>query len=224
MAEANRAYRDWFDHLNDIVGSALEEFGWHCVRRQWRRTRGTTVDAMKPIKLPAAADAWSPVALLAAAGSLPKEVGDKANAGDAAALQAVNDYLSNPAARLFHADVGRQVLSDWARLYAGRDAVVRRAIFATAADLWVKLAGPQAGALDFLLAERVVTAWLLTAVAEHLYAATVDDLDARAAEHVFRRIEMGNRLLMTAARTLAKVRQCRLPEVLALVNVNTTAG
>ena len=50
-------------------------------------------------------------------------------------------------------------------------------------------------------------------------------LSWKESEFHTKRIEMANRNLMIAARTLAKVKKSKLPDVLALVNVNPpTAG
>jgi hypothetical protein len=71
-----------------------------------------------------------------------------------------------------------------------------------------------------LLAERVVLAWLFLSWCEDQYAAQLERLSWQESECHTRRIEMAHRSLMSACRTLAKVRRAKLPDVLALVNVS----
>ena len=54
---------------------------------------------------------------------------------------------------------------------------------------------------------------------EAQYARQLAKLSWKESEFHTKRIEMANRNLMTAARTLAKVKKSKLPDVLALVSV-----
>ena len=78
--------------------------------------------------------------------------------------------------------------------------------------------------LDTLLAERVVLAWLFVHWCEYQYAAQLAKLTWKQSEFHTRRIEMGHRNLLSACRTLAKVKKAKLPDVLALVNVTPPAS
>lgn len=76
-------------------------------------------------------------------------------------------------------------------------------------------------AVDLLLVEKIVIAWLFSAWAEdQLARALTTKLAIKEHEVFVKRVELANRVLMSACRTLAKVRRSKLPDVLALVNVN----
>ncbi len=92
-------------------------------------------------------------------------------------------------------------------------------------DLRSGLAGPNPTAGDYLLAEHVVIGWVFLHYCKTIYTRQVTKLTWNEMEFHKKRIEMANRNLMSAARTLAKVKKSKLPDVLALVNVNPpTAG
>jgi hypothetical protein len=104
--------------------------------------------------------------------------------------------------------------------------VIRAGVIRFASDLRSQLAGPAPSALDLVVAERVVLGWVFLNWAEWQYAALASGLNLRQSDFHLRRIDMAHRKLMTACRTLAKVKKAKLPDVLALVNVNppTNAG
>ncbi len=112
------------------------------------------------------------------------------------------------------------MLQRWIETYAGDCLTTRRAIWQFASDLRSGLAGPNPTALDDLLAERVVIGWVFLHWCEAQYARQMAKLSWKESEFQTKRIEMANRNLMSAARTLAKVRKSKLPHLLALVNVN----
>ena len=145
----------------------------------------------------------------------------KQNNGDRAALREVDKYLDNPAAAALRRDGGRHVLIEWTNLYGGKNVVINRALLRVASDLRFRLAGTNPTALDLLLAERVVVAWLFVNWSEYQYVTLVTQLSAQEMAIHLKRIEMAQRHLCTACRTLAKVKRTKLPEVLAMVNVTT---
>jgi hypothetical protein len=147
----------------------------------------------------------------------------KAAKGDESALPAVNAYLANPAAVLLWGDVGRHLLLTWVRRYANDNLVMGGAMLRVASDLRSQLAGPNPSAVDVLLAERVVLGWVFCLWCEWQYAVQVEkDLSIKQSEFHLRRIGMAQRGLTAACGTLAKVKRMKLPEVLALVNVNSS--
>jgi hypothetical protein len=76
-----------------------------------------------------------------------------------------------------------------------------------------------------LVAERVVVAWVALSYFERWYAGgCAGELSFKAHQHHQRTIDFANRQFLAAVRTLAKVRRAKLPDVLALVNVNPPAG
>lgn len=210
-----RAQRAWLEAVARVVGAALERAGWHQVRRQWRKKRGRSMSAVASgFGLP-----WVSSDLMAAAGDLDPETEKKAAAGDPAAIAAVDAFLDDPAARALWGDMGRHVLNRWARLYAGTSEVLRQGVLRFASDLRAALAGPAPAPLERLVAERVVLAWLFANWCEVQYAAHVAECNLKQNAFHLKRIEMANRHMLAACRTLAKVKRANLPDVLALVNV-----
>jgi hypothetical protein len=212
----NAAIRRWLVDADGVIAEALQRAGWHRVRRQWRKRRGTTVTAISTV----GELSWVPSGLLAQAGPLAADTLEKAKKKDKTALKAVDSFLDNPAARAMWGDIGRHVLEKWVQLYAGKNLLMEQAMIRFASDLRSKLAGENPTALDVLLAERVVLAWLFVNWSEYQYACLAAQLSIKETELHLKRIEMANRNLLAAARTLAKVRRARLPDLLALVNVN----
>ena len=162
---------------------------------------------------------WVPSELAVAAGAIDSETTEKAKKGDIAALKAVDAYLANPAAKACWGDMGRFVFTKWAEHLAGKGTLGYHALIRFASDMRTNLAGPNANALDWLLAERVVVAWLFVQWSEWQYAGQFDKLNLKQSAYYIRRNEMANRNLMSACRTLAKVKRAKLPDVLAVVSV-----
>ena len=153
-------------------------------------------------------------------GRLSPDVEQKAAAGDRSVLPEIDRFLDNPAATALFGDVGRHVLLKWVTLVAGDDLIWSQATLRFASDLRTRLAGANPTALDYLLAERVVIAWIFVTFAELQYAAQMGTLKTAAqAKYHFQRMELANRNLLSACRTLAKVKKAKLPDVLAVVTV-----
>lgn len=74
-------------------------------------------------------------------------------------------------------------------------------------------------ALARLVAERVVVGWVALNYFESQYARQIVTLTVPHQKFYLAQIDLAQRNLMSAARTLAKVKRAKLPEVLALVNV-----
>ena len=111
-------------------------------------------------------------------------------------------------------------LEKWAELHSGTNPRARQqAMIAFAADLRSKLAGSNPNALELLLAERVTLAWLFVNWAECQLAGTVTKVTVAMHNEYLKRVELANRVFMAACRTLAKVRRSKLPDIVALVNM-----
>jgi hypothetical protein len=220
VRNGNTEFRDWLFDADAIVAAALEHVGWHRVRRQWRKRRRTTMTAIAP----AGELSWVSSELAEQTGTLPAEIVEKTKRKDQAALRAVDKFLDNPAAKALWGDLGRHVLAKWISRYAGSNETMRQALFRFASDLRAKLAGENPTGMDVLLAERVVLAWVFANWSEYQYAGLVDQLSVKEHELHLKRIDLANRNLLTAIRTLAKVKRAKLPDVLALVNVNPTVS
>lgn len=172
------AERDWLAAVDRVVAMALEQSGWHCVRRQWRRKRGANM-ALVPASGPIS---WNSEELAVAAGILDAETAEKAKSGDTPAIQAIDEYLSHPAARALYGDVGRQNLNKWVKLYAGKNVAYQRGLIRFACDLRASLTGPNGSMLEQLVAERVVLVWLgnTKAVSQDHYLQVTDEHFATA--------------------------------------------
>ena len=165
---------------------------------------------------------WVPSELGAMAGPRPSlEVKAKAVKGDRSVLPEVDQFLDNPAAKALFGDMGRLVLFKYVTMLAGEDLMFSQAMLRFASDMRTQLAGSIPTALDYLLAERIVIAWIFLNFCDHQYAANLDKLSLSQGQFFLKRIEMANRNLMAACRTLAKVKKEKLPNVLAVVAVAT---
>jgi hypothetical protein len=112
----------------------------------------------------------------------------------------------------------------WTTVIAGGDAVRMPAVWRFAADLRDRLAGPGGDPLVLLVAERVVLAWLFAAWADGEYLARAGSRPPKEERIHLARVEMAQRSLLTACRTLAKVKRGKLADVLNVVSVQVPAG
>ena len=215
----NAKLRTWLARINATVADAMAANGWHQHNREWRRKRRNAMGTLATTEV--ARSTWVPSEIGAmVVGRLGPEVEQKAAAGDRSVLPEIDRFLDNPAAAALFGDVGRHVLLKWVTLVASDDLLWSQATLRFASDLRARLAGADPTALDYLLAERVVIAWIFVTFAELQYAAQMETLKTAAqAKYQFQRMEMANRNLMAACRTLAKVKKAKLPDVLAVVNV-----
>ena len=73
-----------------------------------------------------------------------------------------------------------------------------------------------------MLAERVVMAWFFMSWCDSQYALSLPKLQHTTQHDLhLKRIEMANRNLLAAAKTLAKVKRMKLPDVMAIVHQRT---
>ena len=212
-------YRAMFARAESLTAHILTAAGWHRHHRgEWRRTRGLP---MKPVPINTVLDTWVPSEVATVAGSMSKDVEDKAATGDRSAVPAIDEYLANPAAVALWGDTGRLVLMKWVRLYAGKNLTYQRAVVRFASELRSRLAGDDPDALAVLSAERVVLAWVAAAVFDSWFANALDkNLSVKLVEHYQKQADLGQRQLLSAVRTLAKVRRTKLADVMAVVSVD----
>lgn len=215
--KSNAKLREWIGRVNAVVGEAMRAAGWHQHKREWRRKRGATMGTL--VSGNDIYGTWVGSDLRTAAGELPPEVEAKAAKGDKSVLPAIDEFLRNPAAVQLWGDVGRQVLVKLAHKYS--DGLAHQQAFVRfASDLRTRLAGENPSALETLLAERVVLSWAFLNWADAVYVSSCDKLTLKQSEFHIKRIELANRNLMTAVKTLAKVQRRNVPDVLALVKMN----
>lgn len=222
----NAKLTKWLARASAAVAAALTAAGWHQHRREWRKKRGCAMATLAAVPTADQARAtWDPSELSRMAGELPPDIREKAAKGDKAAAAEVAAFVdANPAAAALWGDLGRRVVQRWVEAYAGDCLTTRRAVWRVASDLRAGLAGPSPSFLDVLLAERVVLGWVFLHYCEADYARRLAKLTWKESEYHTRRIETAHRNLMSACRTLAKVKRRNLPDVLALVNVNPPAA
>jgi hypothetical protein len=215
LARIRAKLRKWLARVNSLVADALVAEGWHQHNRgEWRRKRGKAMTTGAATIRPR----WHGPELAQLAGTMDPVTAKKAAKGDRSVIAAVEAFLDRPAAVILWGDMGRRVLERWVEKYAGSCRMTERALLRFAADLRERLAGPNPDALVQLVAERVVIGWVALSYFEHQYAGT-DKLTVSLHEFYLARIEMAHRSLMSACRTLAKIKRARLPDLLALVNV-----
>ena len=201
----NAKLRTWLARIDATVADAMQANGWHRHNREWRRKRGDAMGTLATTD--AARSTWVLSELGAMAGKLNADVIVKAQKGDRSVLPEIDRFLDNPAATALYGDVGRHILHKWVKLLAGEDILRRQAMVRFASDLRTQLAGANPTALDYLLAERVVLAWTFLNFCDLQYVANIEQLTAARSRFHLKRIEMANRNLMSACRTLAKVRK-----------------
>ena len=217
-ALALKRFRKWWAGINATITEAMIAVGWHQHRREWRKKRGTNVNTLATAAtLPGT---WIGSELTDAAGSMDPTLSNRAANRNKTALPAVQDFLQdNPAAVALWGDVGRRMLKKLLRLHAAKDLLTQQAIVRFASDLRSRLAGQNPSAFEVLVAERVVIAWTFANWAETIYVINLEGAkyDLRSEQLALKRIEMANRNLLAACRTLAKVKRANLSDVLALV-------
>ncbi len=217
----NAKLRKWLAGIDATVADAMLANGWHQHNREWRRKRENAMGTLATTDT--GLQTWVPSELgTMVLDRISPEVKEKAKAGDRSVLPEVNRFLDNPAAKALFGDIGRIVLHKLVDLQANGDVLWEQALLRFASDLRTRLAGENTSALECLLAERVVIAWMFVNFAELQYANQLEKRTTAAqAKYHFQRIEMANRNLLSACRTLAKVKKAKLPDVLAVVNVST---
>ncbi len=212
----NAKLRKWMARINATVAEAMMANGWHLHNREWRLKRGNTMGTLA--KTETACSTWVPSELGAmVAEGLSPEVEKKSKQGDRSIMPEIDRFLDNAAAVALYGDVGRFVLHQWVLLQAGENVLWGEAILRFASDMRTRLAGANPTALDYLLAERVVIGWIFVNFSEMQYTSQIEKVTSAQAKYHFQRIELANRNLMSACRTLAKVKKAKLPDVLAVV-------
>src|SRR5262249_26227675 len=210
--------RGWLTRMNGVVAEAMTAAGWHLHNRgEGRRKRGATMTTVAATTQPR----WHGPELAKAAGALDAATAEKARKGDRSVVAAVDTFLDRPAAVALWGDMGRRVLHRWVTRYAGSCLTTERALLQFAADLRDRLTGPDPDALGQLVAGRGGSAWGRAGYAGLPYQKVCEKRLRLPAQHkmFLAEVESANRHLLSACRTLAKVKKAMLPDVLALVNV-----
>lgn len=202
---------------NVIISEVLLAAGWHQHKRQWRRQRGLRMAT----NLESVMQTWVPSELCKqAAGLLDEGTLLRAATGDQSTKAVVEKYLDHPAVLALWGDAGRVLLSIWVARAAGKNLITQEALLRFASHLRTSLVGSDPDILVRLLAERVVIAWVGLNYFESWYARSlIGELTFKQHEQFQRMIAFAQRQFTTAAKTLAKVRRAKLPDVLALVNI-----
>lgn len=126
------------------------------------------------------------------------------------------DEFLNSDPTLWHAagdmveQAARQLISKTAGTYA-----VKASMTKGWDQLQRDLVRPSDGALERLLVQQVVVAWLYLGYVEYQYSAmtTQDNLSIKRAEYWERRLSAAQRRYLRATETLARVRRLQLPAV-----------
>ena len=166
------------------------------------------------------------------AGALPENVSKKAAKGTALCSQPFASISTTPPRSRCGATPGSIVLQQWVELYGRGDLLVEQAMIRRTQAMREGLNGPNPTALDSLLAERVVLAWVTLNVLELWQARSFElvfgknssgTTPAPILEVLPKHIDHAHWQLMSACQTLAKVRRAKLPDLLAVVNINTAS-
>lgn len=150
------------------------------------------------------------------------EATDRAAQGDSSALAEVSRELDNlPEVVAQLGDLGKAVLLTIVDDFAGQNLLIREAQKRFLAQLQRDVEGPSPTPLERLLAQEIVLCRLHLTNQQFQFAA-LDSYSFAEGEFRQKQIDRAQRRLLAAIKTLAQVRQLRLPAV--QVNVATQGG
>lgn len=134
----------------------------------------------------------------------------------AEARKTLDEFLrSDPA--IWHAagDLVEQAARHLIKEVSGKSYAVNASMTRGWEQLPIDLARPSDGALERLLVQQVVMAWLHLSYIEYQYSAmtTMTDMTMKRAEYWERRLSAAQRRYLRATETLARVRRLQLPAV-----------
>jgi hypothetical protein len=136
---------------------------------------------------------------------------DRAQKGDKSCLPALRELLQNPAAvDLLGGDLARQAQLSLIGKFGGSNLLLRESLPRKLDLMRAELSGPSPGALERLLADRVVACWLHLHHLEILYAQK-DSMSLELAAHYQRCIDRAHKRYLSAIKTLAVVRKLAVP-------------
>jgi hypothetical protein len=201
---ADRSAALAFGRVELVARAALEAAGFHRHRRQWRRGRMG--------ELSKAPDAAGPPGMPGARAEI-LDVLTRAAGGDESAMPRLREMFRDDPARMIKVsggDLAAQVEAGVIRRLAGANLGAAHALELKLQSLREELAGPDAPAIERLLAERVALGYL-DCHAWELYHDTAmraaEGLTFRQAAHYQRMRDRAHGRYMKAMRTLAAVRK-----------------
>jgi hypothetical protein len=135
----------------------------------------------------------------------------QAQSGDKSALPELREILRQKAlVAVLGGDLADNFRRNLIRDHAGNDLILREAVIRKVAEMRNELAGPECSPVESLLADRIVTCWLVLHDREIRYAQT-REFTLQQAEFHQHYIERAHHRYLSAIRTLAAVRKLALP-------------
>lgn len=202
----------WSRGVDDLVGRALESAGFHRHKRgEWRRRKVTTEATTSGIQ--PAAPAPAPAPMTPEVRAIERRFRDK----DKTVTRKEAKMLLDARPGLGDSHGLSPVINVLACLlspYAGdqvRYELLRRKFFEVRAEL----EGPDATAMERLLAERAALCWLDLYLVEAGCIALEGDGKATAAQMIYfqKRIDAAHRRFLSAIKALAVVRKLKVPDL-----------
>jgi hypothetical protein len=152
-----------------------------------------------------------------------KALADRARRGDETVLPRLRRLLDeHPEVYKAHADLGTRVRDLWLARIAGADLFLHECLARRLDEMRDGLAGPAPDAMESLLVDRVLSAWLQVEHADGLEALATDG-PSKAAAFRLRRSERLNRRFLAAAGALAAWRRLGPKPVAATAEASETA-
>jgi hypothetical protein len=152
-----------------------------------------------------------------------KALADRARGGDETVLPRLRQLLDeHPEVYKDHADLGARVRELWLARIAGPELFLRECLAKRLDELRADLAGPAPDAMESLLVDRVLSAWLQVEHADGLEALSTDG-SSKAAAFRLRRAERLNRRFLAAAGALAAWRRLGPKPVVTTAEASETA-
>jgi hypothetical protein len=159
-----------------------------------------------------------------------EELSDKAADGDKKARGELRRLLreSGPEVVREASELARKVQCALIKTAAGGEVLAEEALVIRLDMMRSEIAGPDPSPLEVLLAEKIVSVWILTELLELLLSAQLTELPkSQRMSHSFLKFYLGwqeqaNRRLLSAIRELAKVRRLQngLPSSQTNVQIN----
>jgi hypothetical protein len=136
---------------------------------------------------------------------------DRAQAGDATTVAQLRKLFENPAAvEVLGGDLAREVRDKLIENYAAKNHLVREALIRKMDLLWADAAGADPSPLERLLADRIVSCWLVLHHLESLYVLN-KSMPLALGDYYLRNIQRAQKSYISAIKALATIRKLALP-------------
>jgi hypothetical protein len=146
---------------------------------------------------------------------------DRARKGDESVMPTLRAWLDGVPSMLdvMGGDFANNAERALVRQASADNVAMREATYRKLANLRAELAGPDAPAVERLLAERAALCWLHLYYTETVFAQNLKGMSPEWVESYQRRIDRAHRRYLSALKALAEVRKLATPVLIGQVNV-----